>query len=296
MQVAEASGISLQGKNSVVTGASSGIGIETAKALAHLGSHVTLACRNMEAAEKVAQAIREETKNEQVDCMELDLTGLESIRKFAEAYKATGRPLHFLILNAGIMMCPYSKTKDGFEIQMGTNHLGHFLLTNLLLEPLKSASPSRVVVVASGAHRYAIGGMNLAKLGNYGAEGSYFTMYAYGRSKLANILFAQELNKRMSQYGITAGSLHPGLVDTGLFKHDQTANTFLSFSKWLHLAKTPQQGAATTMYVALHPNAEKIGGKYFSDCAEASPWHCSDVQAPSKLWDLSEELVGLKGK
>lgn len=196
----------IEGKVVIITGANSGIGKETAIDLARRGGKVYIACRDIKRGDDALTEIKRESKSENVYFRQLDLASLDSVRKFSREFHELEPELHILINNAGVMACPRALTKDGFEMQLGTNHLGHFLLTNLLLDLLKAATPSRVVVVSSILHR--IGQINTNDLNS---EKSYSKWFVYGQSKLANILFAQELAHRLEGTGITVNSLHPGV-------------------------------------------------------------------------------------
>lgn len=201
----------IDGKVVIITGANSGIGKETAIDLAKRGGKVYIACRNQQRGEDALKEIKEESGSVNVFFLQLDLSSLESIRQFSKKFHEMETQLHILINNAGVMACPRALTKDGFEMQIGTNHMGHFLLTNLLLDLLKQSSPSRIVNVSSLFHWY--GRINREDLNS---EKSYWKWIAYGQSKLANILFTRELSKKLEGSGVTANVLHPGAVRTGL--------------------------------------------------------------------------------
>lgn len=199
--------------------------------------------------------------------------------------------LDVLINNAGIFQCPYMKTEDGFEMQFGVNHLGHFLLTNLLLGLLKNSAPSRIVVVSSKLYKY--GEINFEDLNS---EISYNKSFCYSRSKLANILFARELARRLEGTGVTVNSLHPGIVRTNLGRHVNIpllAKPLFNLVSWAFF-KTPLEGAQTSIYLASSPEVEGVSGKYFGDCKEEEllPKAMDDLVA-RKLWDISEVMVGL---
>lgn len=201
----------IDGKTVIITGANSGIGKETAVDLARRGGKVYIACRDTKRGEDALKEIKERSESNNVHLLQLDLSSMESIRQFSKKFHELENHLHILINNAGVMAAPKGFTKDGFEMQIGTNHMGHFLLTNLLLDLLKQSSPSRIVVVSSLFHWY--GRINREDLNS---EKSYWRWIAYGQSKLANILFARELSKRLEGTGVTVNSLHPGAVKTGL--------------------------------------------------------------------------------
>lgn len=201
----------IDGKVVVITGANSGIGKETAIDLAKRGGKIYIACRNNQRGEDALKEIKEASMSDNIHFLQLDLASMESIRQFSKKFHELENKLHILINNAGIMACPRGITKDGFEAQIGTNHMGHFLLTNLLLDLLKQSAPSRIVVVSSLFHWY--GRINKEDLNS---EKSYNRWIAYGQSKLANILFARELSTRLEGTSVTVNSLHPGAVRTEL--------------------------------------------------------------------------------
>ncbi|XP_055531095.1 retinol dehydrogenase 13-like [Wyeomyia smithii] len=280
------------GKVVIVTGANTGIGKETAMFLARRGAHVYMACRDMTRCETARQEVVLETKNANVYCRQCDLSSLQSVRKFAEQFKQEQNRLDILINNAGVMRCPRSLTKEGIELQLGVNHMGHFLLTNLLLDMLKLSAPSRIVVVSSLAHTR--GKINVQDLNS---EKSYDPATAYEQSKLANILFTRELAKRLQGTGVTVNAVHPGVVDTELMRHMGLFNSWFSSIlikpfAWPFL-KTPIFGAQTSVYAALDPDLEKVSGQYFSDCA---PKDVADQAKDDKLaqwlWAVSEKWTG----
>lgn len=283
--------VRLEGKLVIVTGANAGIGEETARVLASHGAHVILACRNRAKAEAVLENIRNSTGNDQVEVMELDLGSLESVRRFAADFNARNLPLHCLVCNAGLVGEQHSKTTDGFELQFGTNHLGHFALTNLLLDRLREAAPSRIVVVSSMVHKS--GKIDLDDLQWEKRPFSKWKVYA--QSKLANILFVKELDRRLKANNInnvTVNALHPGVVNTQAMKN-ATGSKFVS---WLitPFLKTVQQGAATSVYLATAPEVENISGRYFVDCSETAPAaQAQDMEMAGKLWERSATLTGV---
>ncbi|XP_049754393.1 retinol dehydrogenase 11 [Elephas maximus indicus] len=279
--------VQLPGKVAVVTGANTGIGKETARELAQRGARVYLACRDVQKGELVAKEIQTKTGNQQVLVRKLDLADTKSIRAFAKGFLEEEKQLHILINNAGVMMCPYSKTADGFEMHMGVNHLGHFLLTHLLLEKLKESAPSRVVNVSSLAHH--LGRIHFHDLQS---EKFYSDGLAYCNSKLANILFTRELARRLKGSGVTTYSVHPGTVNSELTRY----SSFMTWMWWLFsfFLKTPQQGAQTSLYCAITEGLEILSGKHFSDCqvARVSAQARNETVA-RRLWDVSCDLLGI---
>ncbi|XP_055531684.1 retinol dehydrogenase 12-like [Wyeomyia smithii] len=284
------------GKVIVITGANTGIGKETAKELLLRGGKVYIACRSLEKANQARLELAAETGSSNVHVRELDLSSLESVRKFAAGFLAEETRLDILINNAGVMACPKGLTKDGFEQQLGVNHLGHFLLTNLLLDRLKASSPSRIVNLSSLAHQY--GSINKRDLNS---EKSYNQVTAYCQSKLANVLFTRELAKRLEGTGVTTYAVHPGTVNTELPRHMGTFFFLFehNFVKpFLRVAfKTPRSGAQTTLYTALDEELANQSGKYYADCRETVPSKAArDDETASWLWDISEKMTGLAGK
>ena len=284
----------LDGKTVVITGGNTGIGKETALDLAGRGARVILACRDLAKAENAASQIRETSGNGNVLVKKLDLASLKSIRSFADEILGEESRLDILINNAGIMQCPHWKTEDGFEMQFGVNHLGHFLLTNLLIDLLKKSAPSRIVNVSSLSHRW--GKINFDDLTG---DKNYNARVAYSQSKLANVLFTRELSKRLMATGVTANSLHPGVVKTELGRHMSFNKSLLKNFFYIPLFwvvfKTPTQGAQTTIHCAVAEELEKISGRYFSDCAEKEPAEqAKDDGVAKQLWEVSAALVGLE--
>ncbi|KAK3745047.1 hypothetical protein RRG08_037662 [Elysia crispata] len=252
------------------------------------GGRIIMACRNTEKGEEAKKEIVEETRNDQIVVKELDLGSLESVQKFAKNFNQTESRLDILVNNAGVMACPKSFTKDGLEMQIGINHFGHFLLTNLLLDKLKASSPSRIVIVSSVGHSF--GKINFEDLNS---EKSYGEVAAYGQSKLANILHAVELTNRLKGTGVTANSLHPGAVNTELSRHARQKgwmNMILQVGKPFFL--TPEQGAQTSLRLALDKSLDQVSGKYFADLKEKTPSDRAKNQADAKrLWEVSEAII-----
>ncbi|KAJ7546606.1 hypothetical protein O6H91_08G046500 [Diphasiastrum complanatum] len=280
----------------LITGGASGIGAETVRALALRGAHVVIAARNLSAASKAREEIAKCIPTAKIDVMEVDLSSIASVRHLASNYMARNLPLNLLINNAGIMFCPYELSKDGIEKQFATNHLGHFLLTNLLLDTMKktakeSGTEGRIVNLSSVAHFMTYpGGILFDSLND---KNRYSEHEAYGQSKLANILHAKELSIRLKAEGanITANSVHPGLIWTPLMRHSKHYMKLIQFfSRFLW--KNIPQGASTSCFVALHPSLKGISGKYFSDCnEEPTSAFGNDMELSKKLWELSEKLT-----
>ncbi|XP_050970624.1 retinol dehydrogenase 12-like [Labeo rohita] len=282
----------LDGKTVLITGANTGIGKETAVDMAKRGARVILACRDMGRANKAAEEVRKRSGNDNVVVKMLDLNSLRSVRALAKDVQKTEDRLNILINNAGIMMCPHWRTEDGFEMQFGVNHLGHFLLTNLLLDLLKKSAPSRIVNVSSLAHE-----SGKIHFDDINLEKNYETLVSYRQSKLANVLFTRELATRLKDTGVTTYALHPGVIRTELGRH-----FFPSLPLWkrilaipfVYFLKSPWQGAQTTIYCAVDESLKNTSGLYYSDCAlkEAAP-QARDDAAARRLWNLSASMVGL---
>lgn len=284
-------GLDLGGRRAVVTGAASGIGIETARALAAAGACVTLAVRDVDAGAAVAAAITETTGNELVSVAPLDLTDRTSIRAFVSTWDG---PLHMLVNNAGVMATPLTRTAEQWELQFATNHLGHFALTTGLFPALLAAGDARVVSVSSGAHLRAP--VDFDDIHFHGRP--YDPWLAYGQSKTANVLFAVEANRRWSGDGIGVNAVMPGGIRTGLQRHLDSGELAAMDERSAVIGwKTPEEGAATSVLLAASPLVEGIGGRYFEDCAEALPadgrygrgvaGYALDPEAAERLWDLS---------
>jgi len=296
-------GIELSGKLALVTGASSGLGAETARALASKGARVVLTGRDLVKAEAVAQSIRESTGNIEVAVEELELASFASIRAFAARFNVAHDALHILVNNAGVMACAQGTTADGFELQFGTNHLGHFLMTCLIAPTLLAGAPARVVVLSSRGHHQSpvvFDDVNFE-------HRPYEKWSAYGQSKTANILFAVELDRRLRDRGVRANAVHPGVIQTELGRH-MTLEDFEDLQRRakergasMH-RKTIPAGAATSVYAATAPELEGRGGLYLEDCHVAAVddvdasggvrSYAVDPEAARRLWELSEEMVG----
>ncbi len=282
------------GRVAVVTGANAGLGLETVRGLAGLGATVVLAVRRPDAGEAARAEIEAAQPDARLEVMPLDLGSLESIRHFAEAFQGTHDRLDLLINNAGIMMTPYGKTADGFELQLGVNFLGHFLLTGLLLPELEATPGSRVVALASNAHK---GGT--IRLGDLQSEQSYSKLGAYNQSKLACLMHALELQRRLTDKGshVLSVAAHPGGSATNLFQH------MPGFLQWLvpMFTQSAADGALPTLYAALGADIE--GGDYTGPSGmlqltgpprKVSPAARGlDEQVASDLWEVAEQLVGI---
>ena len=295
-------GLDLTGRRAIVTGAASGIGIETARALAHAGAQVTLAVRDTAAGARVAADIAQTSGRDDLEVAYLDLADLATIDAFTASWRG---PLHILINNAGVMDSPHGTTAQGWETQFGTNHLGHFALTTGLHGALAAAGDARVVSVASSGH--ASSPVVFDDL--FFERRAYHPGLAYGQSKTANVLFAVELTRRWAADGITANALMPGGIWTPLQRHWTAEQRAAGLEQarqgeeaGLFRMKSPEQGAATSVFLAASAQVQGIGGRYFEDGHEAETVaqldgirgvmpHALDPEAARHLWDVSEQLI-----
>ncbi|KAM6164378.1 dehydrogenase/reductase SDR family member 13 [Rhynchocyon petersi] len=282
--------VSLRGRTAVVTGANSGIGKMTALELARRGARVVLACRSRERGEAAAFDLRQESGNNEVIFMALDLASLSSVRAFATAFLSSEPRLDILIHNAGISSC--GRTREPFNLLLRVNHVGPFLLTQLLLSRLKACAPSRVVVVSSAAHRR--GHLDFSHL-NHPVVGWQQELRAYADSKLANVLFVRELATQLEGTGITCYAAHPGPVNSDLFLRHVPGwlRPLLRPLAWLVL-RAPRGGAQTPLYCALQEGIEPLSGRYFANChVEEVPPAARDDRTAHRLWEVSKKLAGL---
>jgi WW domain-containing oxidoreductase len=276
-------GLDLSGRTILLTGCNSGIGKETLRALAKRGAHVIAAARTVEKAQAACDQVGGETTA--VAC---ELSDPASIQACVAEVRAIGRPLDAIICNAGIMALPKLNQKHGYELQFFTNHIGHFILVTSLLDAL--ADNGRVVMVSSDAHHRAP--PEGIQFDNLTGERGYSPWANYGQSKLANILFANQLAKRFEGTGKTANSLHPGVIHTNLGRSmNPIARGAMALGAPLVLKSIPE-GAATTCYVAVHPSVEGVSGKYFADCNESyTASRGRDEAMAAKLWEASEKIA-----
>jgi NAD(P)-dependent dehydrogenase (short-subunit alcohol dehydrogenase family) len=279
---------SLDGKTCVVTGATSGIGEETALGLAKLGARVVLIGRDPERAKQSVERVRRESGNDQVESLLGNFASLDSIRRLADDILEACPRLDVLVNNAGIITLKRETTDDGFESMFGVNHLGYFALTHLLLDRIIESAPARIVNVASDAHRF--GPLDPQDLQS---EKSFGSMKSYGRSKSANILFTQELARRLEGRSVTVNCLHPGAVATRLGHNNGTLGRALTKLLSFFIL-TPERGAETSIYLASSPEVDGVTGRYFAKCRQRRPSAaaCDDTTA-RHLWDTSVALTGL---
>ncbi len=282
------------GRVAVITGANSGIGLETARELARKGALVVMGCRSPDKAEAAAADIRDSVPDARLELRALDLADLASVRSFAAEVAAAHPEIHVLINNAGVMAIPLARTADGFEMQLGTNHLGHFALTGLLLPALRAAGDARVVNVSSLAHKFC----RRIDFDDLNWEKGYSKTGAYARSKLANLLFTRELQRRFEQAGLplVTAAAHPGWTATNLQAHSGLISFFNPF-----MAMEGPQGALPTLRAATDPQVK--GSDYYGP----SGWQelkgypepasiarqATDDDAARTLWERSEELTGV---
>ena len=297
-------GRDLSGKRMIVTGAASGIGVETARALALAGAEVTIAARDWGKGKEVAEAINAEAGASRVRVGKLDLADAPSVQSFAGAWSG---PLHALINNAGVMASPLMRTAQGYEMQIGANHLGHFLLTTLLAPALEAGArggkPARVVSLSSIGHRRS----DIRWDDPHFRNGDYEKWTSYGQSKTANSLFAVGATQKWKDRGILANAVMPGGILTPLQRH-LSREEQIGFG-WIddkgvpnERMKTPEQGASTSVWAAVGAELEGVGGKYLENCAEAAPWteaepwsgvlpYAVDPASAERLWAWSEKEI-----
>ncbi|XP_069676628.1 retinol dehydrogenase 11-like isoform X2 [Periplaneta americana] len=280
----------LEGKTAIVTGANTGIGKETARDLAQRGAKVILACRDVDKGKTACEEIIASTGNSNVVVRHLNLSSLASVRKFANDIIKSESHLEILVNNAGAAGMGNKKTSDNLQIGMQVNHFGPFLLTCLLTGLLKRSAPSRIVVVSSMAYKYA-----RFDLDNLNSEKWFADTQVYCYSKLANVLMANELARRLKDTGVTVNSLHPGVVATEFLRRLPSLIRPIPENIINIFCKNPWEGAQTSVYLAVSDEVEGVTGKYFSDCKEASMSRTAmDEGIAKKLWEMSERLVGLK--
>jgi NAD(P)-dependent dehydrogenase (short-subunit alcohol dehydrogenase family) len=291
-------GIDLTGRRAIVTGGASGIGIETARALAGAGAEVTVAVRNLEAGKRTAEDIAATTGNARVHAAPLDLADRASVASFVAVWEG---PLHIVVNNAGVMASPEMRTSEGWEMQFATNHFGHFALAVGLHRALAAAGGARVVSVSSGAHLLS----PVVFDDIHFRVRTYEPWPAYGQSKTANVLFAVEATKQWADDGIAVNALMPGAIRSNLQRHldavelermEARMNKSTDF-EW----KTPEQGAATSVLLAASPLLDGVGGHYFEDCNEAEPnrpgsrrgvaTYALEPEAAARLWQVSLDML-----
>jgi NAD(P)-dependent dehydrogenase (short-subunit alcohol dehydrogenase family) len=278
----------MKDKFCLVTGATSGIGLVTARELARLGATVVLMGRSRERGEATREEIVAQTGNKNVELILADFASLASVRAGAEEFLARYNRLDVLVNNAGIFSGERRLSTDGYELTFAVNHLAPFLLTNLLLDTLKASAPARIVTVSSGAHTAGRGNFEDVR-----AERGYNGFPIYAESKLANVLFTYELARRLEGSGVTANCLHPGAVRTN-FAGDSQGFFAFAFSLVRPFLLSPEQGAQTSIFLAASPEVEGVNGKYFANRrAQTSSSVSYDRTLQERLWTMSEELTGM---
>ena len=299
----------LSGRSYIVTGSNSGIGLVTTQQLVKQGAHVVMACRRVEAAEAAADHVRDGSPSGSIEVMELNLGDLASVRTFAESFLARCDRLDGLVNNAGVMNTGQGTTADGFETQLGINHMGHFLLTSLLLDRLRDTAPSRIVTLSSCYHDIAMGRKGHIHFDDLNfTSGKYDGWKAYAQAKLANLLHSRELGKRLQGTEVTAVSVHPGWVRTELIRNTMPVwaqnlmRPFLAFSGMIE----PWDGAQTTLHCLLDEDVPNHTGAFFSQRGMYSKKECNkggwpmvspnaeanDDAIAERLWNISAEAVG----
>lgn len=280
----------LKGKICLITGATSGIGEVTARALAQLGARVIIVGRSEARGQATLRRIQSAVPGAEVDLLLADLVSQAEIRQLAQQFKLRYPRLDILVNNAGALFMRRHRTAEGIELTFALNHLNYFLLTNLLLDMLKASAPARIVNVSSSGHWRA----RRMDFENLQQQGRWFDGWlAYGQSKLANILFTYELARRLEGTGVTANVVHPGLVATR-FGYNNGLLGSLVMSLVHTVALTPEQGAETLIYLAASPEVEGVSGKYFEAKKELRSSPASyDLEAAKQLWEVSEEMTGL---
>jgi NAD(P)-dependent dehydrogenase (short-subunit alcohol dehydrogenase family) len=277
-------------KTIIITGANSGIGLETAVGVAAQGMHVVMACRNPEKGATALAEVQRRAGSSEVELMSLDLASFTSIRGFAKEALDRFDHIDVLVNNAGAVSRARVETAEGFEQTFGVNHLGHFLLTDLLRERIAATPGARIVVVASDAHRFAFGGLDFDDLQS---KAHYHGFLVYARSKLANILFTRELARRLDGTGVTANSVHPGFVASNFGRSDTLGK--LGMIAGRPFAINSERGARTSIFLATDSSLDGITGEYWYKGAQKRPNNAArDDDAARRLWEVSERLVASK--
>src|SRR5712692_7669681 len=288
MAALEKTAPNMAGKVCLVTGGNSGIGRETALGLARLGATVVIVARDRAKGEAALSEIKRQSGNENVDLLVADLSSLDSVRQLAQEFRGKYSKLHVLVNNAGVFLPRRFVTADGFESTFATNHLGHFLLSNLLLDMLKASAPARVINVTSDAHKGA-----QIDFEDLMGEKKFSGFKAYGQSKLANVLFTYELARRLEGTGVTVNCLHPGVVRAG-FGKDAGGLFSIGVRVVSPFMMSPEKAARAAVYLASSPELEGITGKHFSKSKEEKSSRESYDQATAdRLWQVSAELTKL---
>lgn len=280
----------MTGRTAVITGGNAGIGKATAEGLARLGARVVITSRNPERGRQAVDDIRRTSGNGSIEGVHLDLASLASVRACANELTERLDAIHVLDLNAGGVLSRRQLTEDNLETQFQANHLGHFLLTGLLLDRLKQSAPARIVVLSSGSHAQARRGLDFDDL--QWERRPYRAMEVYGATKLMNLYFTYELARRLNGIGITVNALHPGFVGTEFGHGGDTRWLTFGIRIARPFARSPHKGAQTAVWLASSPEVEATTGKYFFDCREKEPSMAArDVEGAQRLWQISESMV-----
>ncbi|MFW9971632.1 MAG: SDR family oxidoreductase [Candidatus Odinarchaeota archaeon] len=275
----------LSNRTCIISGANSGIGKATAFGLAKMGASIVMLCRNEEKGNNALKEIKDNTGNQSIELMIADLQDYDSIKLFAQNYKSTHDKLHILINNAGIMKKKRETNNRGHETTFATNHLGHFLLTNLLVEMLQSSAPARIINVSSGSHKRGKLDFNDLML-----EQKYGRFKAYNNTKLANILFTYELARRLEDSGVTVNAVHPGAARTN-FGREFSERTRKFLKHFKRFTISAEEAAKTSIFLASSPEVENISGKYWIKCKQVkSSKYSYNTSIQKRLWDVSKEL------
>ncbi|MGO4529835.1 SDR family oxidoreductase [Paenibacillus sp. 2TAF8] len=279
-------------QTAIVTGANSGMGLATTIELAKQGYHVIMACRSEKRGQEALQQALQQSGSSEIELMLCDLGSLDSIRQFARQYRERYDHLDALVNNAGVVMVKRKETSEGFEQSIGINHLGHFLLTLLLIEPLKAAKQGRIVNVSSGAYK-----AGKIHFDDPHLRKGYNPIKSYAQSKLANVFFTRTLAHKLAGTSVTANCLHPGAVGTsiGVDRNTGFGTRIMALAAKLPFFLTPEEGARTAIYLATSPEVTGLTGRYFYQQKEQRlKEHALDDAAAQQLWTWSEEQVGLQ--
>ena len=283
--------MTMQGKICLITGGTNGIGKATAQTLARMGATVIIVGRDSQKTSRVVDEIREASGNENIDSLIADLSSQQDVRRIAAEFKNKYEYLHVLLNNAGGTFATRQLSADGIEMTFALNHLAYFLLSSLLLEKMKVSAPARIINIPSDAHS-----TGRIEFDNLQGERIFSSFAPYGNSKLANILFTIELARQLEGTGVTVNALHPGLSNTGFGKNN--SSFFMKIMKVVIplIAKSPEKGAKTSIYLASSPEVQNITGRYFVDCKVTLPApQATDLAVAKRLWDVSVEMVNLAG-
>lgn len=283
----------MKGRVCLITGASSGIGEASAIGLARKGASLVLLCRDRGRGEAAIARIRARTGAGDIELLIADLSSQSQIRAAAAQFLDSGRKLHVLLNNAGLIIRERTVTGDGIETTFAVNHLAYFLLTNLLLERLRECAPARIVSVSSSLHKRGYGDGRIA-FDDLGGETAYSGYKAYGQSKLANILFTRELARRLDGTGVTANALHPGVVATGFAGNNRSALWRIARATYRPFSLSPERGARTSVWLATDPALATVSGGYFQQCKQRQPApQARNDEDAARLWRISEQMTGL---